>query len=370
MQLPQPLHIAEPPPDPPNPHDEYADLITYYEQVKQWFDTYVRGQTQYADTAAINALLKSMKIHYDHNTWAQATFAHDAHRVKAFHPPENDSYIAHGDEVTSVELAICHKQGNPVRFFTFLRTFVAAFNKPQTRARLIAAVRSWLAAFGPGGTRHGTSAMDAVVAYRTFIEHYKRRAGADYPFDRQEIFDILPQNFRIAVADPGDLRDAYLAAADLDALYALIRRIETDVRKMRERLSISVSKSFDMPPPPVPGLPPARRRGRQVAIVTAAARAVAAPPHSPLAPPAHVQYQPAPHALQQATAAPAPAPAAADKNSKYKKKYLKTKAQAAKLSPPPSWPRPRPRGAPPPRTRNGPRSRAPRCALRSSSAWP
>ena len=141
--------------------------------------------------------------------------------------------------------------------------------------------------------------MDAVIAYRTYIEHFKRRASADYPFDRQEIFDILPQNFRIAVAEPGDLRDAYLAAVDLDALYALIRRIETDVRKMRERLSISVSKSFDMPPPPVPGLPPTRRRGRQVAIVTAAARAVAAQPHSPPAPPAHFQYQPA---LTRATA--------------------------------------------------------------------
>ena len=111
-------------------------------------------------------------------------------------------------------LAICHKQGNPVRFFTFLRTFVAAFNKPQTPARLASAVRSWLAAFGQGGARHNATAMEAVAAYRTYIDFYKRRAGADYPYSRDEIFDILPQNFRIAVSKPGAVRTAYLAAAD------------------------------------------------------------------------------------------------------------------------------------------------------------
>ena len=167
--------------------------------------------------------------------------------------------------------------------------------------------------------------MEAVAAYRTYIDFYKRRAGNDYPYNRDEIFDILPQNFRIAVAEPGALRTAYLAAADLDALYVLIRGIETGVRKERERLSISVSKSFDMKPPPVPGQAPVRRRGRQVALI-------ATPAAAPLALPTHFQYQPASHALQQAAAAPSPAPAATDKNAKYKKKYLKTKAQAAKLA--------------------------------------
>ena len=105
-------------------------------------------------------------------------------------------------------MAVCQKQGNPVRFFTFLRSVVARFNKPQLPARLASAVQSWLAAYCKGGGLHGTTVSEALAAYRTFADFYKRRAGSAYAFDRSEISDITPQSSRVAVSTPGDIQDA------------------------------------------------------------------------------------------------------------------------------------------------------------------